>query len=716
MNRTREIIHKHIDGDATPEDLAELEELLQHSRSAARHFADACRIDAYLDEHFGDRQRLTDVTGRLAAMRRRLPLRRIAAAAILLLIVGIASLMLPGRGPRYEVVSGKALIEGSPSRVITAGARIHIPKPASAVIRLPDGSEAELAAGSEAIFHGPSDGVRQAIELIEGAGRFVVAKADGQFRVDTALGSVTVLGTEFAVQFWSVDSPARAPSGGAVRALSVEVAEGEVQVDREGETIRLKTGESRVFSDGVRDGGPCQPPQRVARAPQPGGTPPLPLPETPSRRTERKEAPSPTAVIKLKSDDPNDWGTDPSDISNLLLWMQRKLDIRFSYAERRLDELELDATRIPMLYRTGHKAFTFTEGQRKRLRDYLLKGGCIVFDACCGRAEFADSARRELATIFPERPLRKLAADHPLYHSYYDVPSVAYTPATGIAGLAPPPLEGIDIGCRTAVVFSPVDLSCGWGMHVHEGARAVRPEYAVKLGANLLAYVTAARSMGTSLAESKVYVDTDPARADKFRIGLVRHGGDWNPDPAGLGTLLDMVRQNTSVKVSFATQPLDLEPKALATLPFIYMTGHHDFTLSGAEVAALRAYLDAGGFLLADACCGREGFDAAFRREMARVLPGAQLQRIPLNHRIYSIHHKIGSVQYTQAAVLRRKLESPGPPALEGITVNGHLAVVYSPLDVGCGWELKPHPFGVGYEWRDAIRLGINIVVYAVSQ
>ena len=35
---------------------------------------------------------------------------------------------------------------------------------------------------------------------------------------------------------------------------------------------------------------------------------------------------------------------------------------------------------------------------------------------------------------------------------------------------------------------------------------------------------------------------------------------------------------------------------------------------------ALRAYLEAGGFLLADACCGRQAFDAAFRREIKRAL------------------------------------------------------------------------------------------------
>jgi hypothetical protein len=52
---------------------------------------------------------------------------------------------------------------------------------------------------------------------------------------------------------------------------------------------------------------------------------------------------------------------------------------------------------------------------------------------------------------------------------------------------------------------------------------------------------------------------------------------------------------------------------------------------------------------------------------------------------------------------------------LEGITVDGHLAVVYSKYDLGCGWELKPHPYGVGYESRSALRLGINTVLYSMT-
>jgi len=477
-------------------------------------------------------------------------------------------------------------------------------------------------------------------------------------------------------------------------------------------------GSAWVVAGGVPDIGPCgkPPPPKPAQRAGAEGFAPLPLPATPQRRTEKKKPPTPpVVVVKIMTGTPLDWATDQNDINNLLIWMQTKLKISFTYEEKKFSEIPFDASRLPILYRTGHNAFTFSEGERSAIRDYILKGGFIIFDTCCGRKEFADSVRKEMAAIFPERPLKKLEPDHAIYRCYYDVPLVRYTAAAGISGSAPPPLEGIDIGCRTGVVFSPYDLSCGWDMHTHQQCSGVYAEDALKLGANLIAYATATKAMGASLAESRVYVDQEVSRADKFRIGQVMHGGQWNPDPAGLSTLLDTVSGTSSMKVSFATQPLKLDGEQLTSFPFIYMTGHTDFALSNAEVAALQKYLKAGGFLMADACCGRKAFDAAFRRELKRVLPEHKLETLDPRHPLYSVHYKVGAVNYSQAAVVQGKVKSPGPAALEGITVNGELAVVYSPYDMGCGWELKPHPYGIGYESADAVKLGVNTVMYAVT-
>ena len=91
------------------------------------------------------------------------------------------------------------------------------------------------------------------------------------------------------------------------------------------------------------------------------------------------------------------------------------------------------------------------------------------------------------------------------------------------------------------VVFSPHDLSCGWDMHTHElgDCSYIESEDSLKIGANLVAYATATRDLNVSLADAKTYVDAEPTKADKFRVGQIVHEGDWNPDPVGLRNLLD---------------------------------------------------------------------------------------------------------------------------------------------------------------------------------
>jgi hypothetical protein len=143
------------------------------------------------------------------------------------------------------------------------------------------------------------------------------------------------------------------------------------------------------------------------------------------------------------------------------------------------------------------------------------------------------------------------------------------------------------------------------------------------------------------------------------------------------------------------------------------MTGHHDFALQGVEVANLGKFLAQGGVLLADACCGRTTFDAAFRREIARVIPGAKLERLKEDHPLFSSLERIRTVEYTD--LLKQSRPGFNAPALEGISLNGILAVVYSKYDLGCGWEEIDHPYARGVASTDALKLGMNTIVYAMT-
>ena len=482
----------------------------------------------------------------------------------------------------------------------------------------------------------------------------------------------------------------------------------------------------------VPDAGPCgrAPPLKPARASAAEGIPPLPLPAQPLRRTEKKKPPRPpVVVVKIKTGTRLDWGTDPNDVNNLLIWMKSNLGVNFTYEKRRLGQINLEAGNVPVLYRSGHHAFSFSPAQRRQLRQYLLGGGMMIFDACCGRQEFAESARREIKAILPEYRLKPISPDHPIFNCYYQNAGwVRFTrhslkQDSSLRSRGPSGIEGVEIACRMAVVFSPHDLSCGWDMHTHttDGSTYIQSEDALKIGANLIAYATATKNMGISLAQAKTYVDAGPSKTDKFCVGQLVHEGDWNPDPVGLLNLLDTLGQTTAVKISFTVEPTQPVAKQLGRYPFVYMTGHDDFTWNQAQVAAIRQYLHNGGFLFAEACCGRKKFDLAFRREIAKVLGpqtdnSASLQILPLNHPIYSIYHNIQKVQLTQAANFRSLGGLANSPKLEGAVVNRRLAVVYSPLALNVGWRVRSIPYAVGYSSKSSLELGINTVMYALAE
>jgi len=153
-----------------------------------------------------------------------------AAAACLAIIVGIVVWSASGPAIPFTVVAGDVRVEGP---------RVEVAGTAPAMFRMSDGSEAELAPASAAVFHGRKGDARQVVELSQGTGRFKVAKAPESFRVDTSVGTVSVLGTEFSVEL-------RRQKKGPP-ALAVSVASGRVRVEAAGQKRELGPGESRVF-------------------------------------------------------------------------------------------------------------------------------------------------------------------------------------------------------------------------------------------------------------------------------------------------------------------------------------------------------------------------------------------------------------------------------------------------------------------------------------
>ncbi len=443
-------------------------------------------------------------------------------------------------------------------------------------------------------------------------------------------------------------------------------------------------------------------------------------PVTPVARSEKKNPPTPPIMFtKLRSDRGMiDWNSRPNDLNNLLKSMKEMIDVNFASEIKSLDEVNLDPEQNPILYRCGHFRFQFSPRERENLRKYLLSGGMLILTTGMGSKPFYDAARAELEKIFPEVPVQRLSPDHPIFHAYYDVSRVEYRRGVRQAGYAgnEPWLDGVTIDCRTVVVLSRWGLDVGWDALEDDSLQAYSTESARRIGINLLSYATVQRAWAKQAGRAMQFVDASPSSAGKMFVAQVIYDGEWKTRHAGLSVLLNQFNRKTEIPVKYAVQELRLTDPKLFDAPLLYMTGHEDFRLKSEEVAALRQYLQKGGLLFAEACCGRKAFDAAFRRELAKIMPGAALEPVPAGAPVFSLPNKLTAMGVTPALAAQLGNRFTVPPTLLAVQKDGHYAVIFSPYGLAGGWELSQNPYALGYDDAGAMALGENILLYAITQ
>jgi hypothetical protein len=457
------------------------------------------------------------------------------------------------------------------------------------------------------------------------------------------------------------------------------------------------------------------------------GFPPLPLPATPLRRSEKKREPSPPALVgnvtfneAVAKKAGLDWQTTIVDIEKWVEFTNSQLGQKYRFVGTDFSKFSYDPAELPILYFTGWKPLPkFDDETIGRIRQYLLDGGTWVVHSNCGRPEFNESFRREIARIFPDRQLAPIPADHPIYSAFYHVSQMRVrknrepwktVPTT--LGL----LETINIGTRAAVIFSPIDLSTGWNADANpiEGGVLYAQDDALKLGSNIVTYCLAEFQYGRFFSHQKVYHQATDATRDQLVLGQIVHNGDWDPLPHGLPNLLKTMDTSTTLNVQFKRVPVDPDETDVFAFPVLFMTGQRDFKFSKTARKKLRGYLDNGGTLIVDDAVGSSQFDEAFRREIALMYPDRKLVPLPADHPLFTFVNDVKTVRLAPLAAS----EAGGGvdhPRLEAIEVDGTLPVIYSPLSMAAGWEQLPRAYNKGYADEDAIRLGVNLLMYVVS-
>jgi len=193
-----------------------------------------------------------------------------------------------------------------------------------------------------------------------------------------------------------------------------------------------------------------------------------------------------------------------------------------------------------------------------------------------------------------------------------------------------------------------------------------------------------------------------------FSIARLKYGGggDWYSNPSSLPNLLKAINERTTIRTTSREEVIEITDPKLFNCPYLYMNGHGNVHFTDEEVKILREYFAAGGFLHAD---DNYGMDSSFRREIKKVFPDSPLIEMPFNHPIYYSFYDFPNG-------LPKIHEHDGKPAQGlGIFYQNRLVVFYTyECDLGDGWEDPDVHNDPSEKREDAIKMGINIVVYTL--
>ena len=195
-------------------------------------------------------------------------------------------------------------------------------------------------------------------------------------------------------------------------------------------------------------------------------------------------------IARLQYDGGGDWYANPSSLPNLLAAIRERTSLKVEKNEARVKLTDDQLWDYPFLHATGHGNMKLSDVEVARLREYLLRGGFLHVSDNYG---IDSSFRREIARVFPDRPLVDVPLTHPVYHIVYDFPKGL--PKIHEHDGKPPRGFGIFIGDRLAVFYDyESDLGNGWeDPEVHKDPPALH-EAALRMGVNLFVYAVTSRA------------------------------------------------------------------------------------------------------------------------------------------------------------------------------------------------------------------------------
>jgi len=197
----------------------------------------------------------------------------------------------------------------------------------------------------------------------------------------------------------------------------------------------------------------------------------------------------------------------------------------------------------------------------------------------------------------------------------------------------------------------------------------------------------------------------------RCKVKPIREVNDWQPQYAEEGQL--------NAVVSFE------ELEDVKKYPFLFMTGENYYEITTKEKVNLKEYIRRGGFLYMDDCVVGNGGDFFYQSSyklLEDVFGEGAVKRVSHEHEIFHNVYDLGDTGLPYLEYTKKRRPRRGLPYMHGqnhgargVFIGDRLAIFLSSTDVHCGW-CDSHGFEWGKEnYKKAIQMGINIIMYAIS-
>ncbi len=201
----------------------------------------------------------------------------------------------------------------------------------------------------------------------------------------------------------------------------------------------------------------------------------------------------------------------------------------------------------------------------------------------------------------------------------------------------------------------------------------------------------------------------------RWHYSAGRRGDGWAHDyPTAEEHILQIMSETSRIDATrMSYTVVELSSPEIFKYPFSYVSEPGEMQLSDQEVVNLREYINRGGFVMIDDFGGQGNEQRefqSFRANLLRAFPDRDMFLLTSDHPMMQIFYGIDSLQTVHPMTGVKSLFYGFPDGKGGLSM-----VVCFNNDVGDFWEFIDEPRYPVKPSAEALKLGLNFVLYAMS-